>query len=52
MTKTLWVVFAVSIFFVLGFVLSMRSLLRENREIDKKIDYRKVNVLSDDEEDS
>ena len=52
MTTTLWIVCVISIVFVLGFVLSMRSLLRENREIDKKIDYRKVNVLLDDEEDS
>lgn len=50
MSPTIWIVIAVSIFVVLGFVLAMRALLRENREIDKKIDYSKVKPWVDDED--
>lgn len=50
MTKTLWIVLFAVAFFVVGFVLAMRSLLRENREIDKKIDFSKLRPWQDDEE--
>ncbi len=50
MTKTLWIILAVSVFAVLTFVVAMRSLLRDNQEIDKKIDYSKLRPWDDDDE--
>lgn len=50
MTTTLWVVVGVSVFVVIGFIVAMRSLLRENREIEGKIDFSKVKPWVDDEE--
>ncbi len=50
MTPTLWVVIGVSILAITGFVVAMRSLLRENRDIDSKIDYSKVKPWMDDED--
>lgn len=50
MTATLWVVIGISILVITGFIVAMRSLLRENREIDSKIDYSKVKPWVDDEE--
>ena len=52
MTKMLWIVCAAFGLFVLGFVLAMRSLLRENSVIDKKIDHSKLSPWLDDEEDN
>lgn len=52
MTTTLWVVVAVTVVAVMAFVVAMRSLLRENREIDKKIDYSKLRPWEDDEEEN
>lgn len=51
MTKTLWIVLAISVIFVLTFLVAMRSLLRDNREIDKKIDYSKLRPWQDDDDD-
>lgn len=51
MSNTLWIVLGISIFVIVGFVVAMRSLLRENREIEKQIDYSKVRPWVDDEED-
>lgn len=51
MTQTLLIILGVSIFVVLTFVVAMRSILRENREIDKKIDYNKLRPQEDDAED-
>lgn len=50
MTTTLWIVVGVSAFVVIGFIVAMRSLLRENREIESKIDYTKVKPWVDDED--
>lgn len=50
MTTTLWVVIGVSLLVVTGFIVAMRSLLRENREIDSKIDFSKVRPWVDDED--
>lgn len=50
MIKTWLIFFAVSGFVVLTFMVAMRSRLRENREIDKKIDYSKLRPLQDDAE--
>lgn len=51
MTNTILMLLAVSIFAVLTFIVAMRSVLRENREIDKKIDFSKLRPEQDDEED-
>lgn len=51
MTKTLWIVLAISVIVVLTFLMAMRSLLRDNREIDKKIDYSKLRPWQDDDDD-
>lgn len=51
MTKTLWIVFVISGFAIVGFIVAMRSLLRENRDIDKNIDYSKLRPWEDDEDD-
>jgi hypothetical protein len=50
MTKTIWIVLAISVIAVLTFIVAMKSLLRENREIDKKIDYSKLRSWKDDDE--
>lgn len=51
MTIQLWIVVGISVLAVLIFLVAMRSLLRENREIDKKIDYSKFRAIDDDEDD-
>ncbi|MET0378319.1 MAG: hypothetical protein ABW049_04930 [Spongiibacteraceae bacterium] len=50
MTPTLWIVIGVSVLAIIGFVLVIRSQLRENREIDSKIDYSKVKPWVEDDE--
>jgi hypothetical protein len=50
MTTTLWIVLAVSVIAVFTFVVAIRSLIRENREIDKKIDYTKLRPWQDDDD--
>lgn len=50
MTTTLWIVLGVSVIVVAGFAAAMRSILRENKDIDKKIDYTKVRPWVDDED--
>lgn len=50
MTKTIWIVLALSVITVLTFMVAMRTVLRENREIDKKIDYSKLRPWEDDDE--
>lgn len=50
MTPTLWIVLGISVLVVTGFVVAMRSLLRENRDIDSRIDYNKLKPWVDDED--
>lgn len=50
MTPTLWIVTGISVLVIAGFIAAMRSLLRENREIDSKIDYSKVKPWVDDDD--
>ena len=50
MTTTLWIVLGVSVIAVVGFAAAMRSILRENRDIDKNIDYTKLKPWEDDED--
>jgi hypothetical protein len=50
MTTTLWIVLGISVIVVVGFAAAMRSILRENKAIDKNIDYTKVRPWVDDED--
>ena len=50
MTTLQWIVVAISVLFVLGFIGVMRSQLRANRKLDAHIDYSKVKPWVDDEE--
>ena len=52
MTKMLWIVLVVSGLAVLTFVIAIRSLLRDSREIDKKIDYSKLRPMQDDDDEN
>ena len=49
MSPSLWIALGVAIAAVLCYVLYMRELIRNSREIDKKIDYSKIRPLRDDE---
>ena len=51
MTITLWIVLVVSVLALLTFGVAMRSLIRDSREIDKKIDYSKLRPAEDDDDD-
>ena len=42
MTTAWWIALGVALLFGLGYVLAMRNVYRQSRELDKKIDYRKV----------
>jgi len=45
MTTAWWIALGVALLFGLGYVLAMRNVFRQSRELDKKIDYRKVRPL-------
>jgi hypothetical protein len=47
MTTAWWIALGVALLFGLGYVLAMRNVYRQSRELDKKIDYRKVRPLQD-----
>ena len=42
MTTTWWIALGVALLFGLGYVLAMRNVYRQSRELDKKIDFDKV----------
>jgi hypothetical protein len=42
MTTAWWIALGVALLCGLGYVLAMRNVYRQSRELDKKIDYRKV----------
>jgi hypothetical protein len=47
MTTAWWIALGVALLFGLGYVLAMRNVYRQSRELDKKIDYRKVRPVQD-----
>jgi hypothetical protein len=47
----LWIGLGISVLVVITFIAVMRSILQQNREIDKKIDYSKVRQWQDDDDD-
>lgn len=51
MTTSLWVVLAAAVVVVAVYLLTMRGLQRQSREVDKQVDFTKIRPLTDDEED-
>ena len=49
MSPALWIALGVAITVVLGYVLCMRVLARQSREIDKQVDFSKIRPWKDDE---
>jgi hypothetical protein len=48
----LWIALVVALVVVLGYVLAVRVLYRQSREVDKHIDFTKIRPLQDDQEES
>jgi hypothetical protein len=51
MDKALYIVLGTAILLALGYAFGMLDLIRQSREIDKKIDYSKLRPHQDDEDD-
>ena len=49
MSTTLWIVLAVAVILVLGYLLIMRVFFRQSRALDKQIDYDKIRPWKDEE---
>lgn len=49
MSPALWIALGVAITVVVGYVLCMRVLARQSREIDKRVDYSKIRPWKDDD---
>jgi len=49
MSTTLWIALGVAVFLVIVYVLAVRVLYRQSREVDKKIDFTKIKPLKDEE---
>jgi hypothetical protein len=49
--KALYIVLGIAIFLALGYVFGILDLIRQSREIDKKIDYSKLRPQPDDDDD-
>jgi hypothetical protein len=45
----LWIALFVAVVLVLGYVLAMRVLYRQSREVDKQIDFTKIRPLPDED---
>ena len=50
MSTTLWIALGVAVFLVIVYVLAVRVLYRQSREVDKKIDFTKIKPLKDEED--
>ena len=50
MNTSMWIVLAVAVSLVLVYLLVMRVLYRESKDIDKHIDFSKIQPLKDDED--
>jgi hypothetical protein len=48
-TTLLWIALAIAILFGAAYVLGFRNVLRQSRELDKKIDYSKVREWKDED---
>ena len=49
MSPNLWIVVFVAVVLALVYVLGMRVLYRQNREVDKQIDFTKIRPLRDED---
>ena len=49
MSTNLWIALFVAVVLVLGYVLAMRVLYRQSREVDKQIDFTKIRPLPDED---
>ena len=47
---TLWILAAVAIFALLGYVVVMRAFFQRSREADKQVDHSKIRPWKDDED--
>jgi len=50
MNAALWIVSSVAVILALGYLLAVRVLYRQSREVDKHIDFTKIRPLKDEEE--
>jgi len=50
MNAALWIVLSVAAILALGYLLAMRVLYRQSREVDKHVDFTKIRPLKDEEE--
>jgi hypothetical protein len=48
---SLWIVLAGAVIVVTGYLLAMRVLYRQSRDIDKQVDFTKIRPLKDDDAD-
>ena len=51
MNVSLWIALSVAVILVLGYLLTMRVLYRQSREVDKHIDFTKIRPLKDEKDD-
>ncbi len=49
MSTALWIALGVAITVVVGYVLCVRVLARQSREIDQQVDFSKIRPLRDDD---
>jgi hypothetical protein len=49
---TLWIVLAGATAVVAGYLLVMRVLYRQSRDVDRQIDFAKIRPLKDDDRDN
>jgi hypothetical protein len=47
---TLWILAAVAIFGLLGYVVVLRAFFQRSREADQQVDYSKIRPWKDDED--
>jgi low affinity Fe/Cu permease len=50
MSTPLWIIAAVAIVVVVGYLLVMRVFFRQSREVDKQIDYSKIRPIKDEDD--
>ena len=50
MNATLWIVVSTAVILVLVYLLALRVLYRQSREVDKHIDFTKIRPLKDEKE--
>lgn len=50
MTVALWIVSSVAVILALGYLLAMRVLYRQSREVDKRVDFTRIRPLKDEED--